>query len=154
MQTKTIFIILGVVGVCLILCVGCGGIAFFFGIGRVRDAADRQQRMNDLKQVVLAAHSFHNMNRRMPANANELQGSFLPPGSASNRLRSGEIEMVWNALPFGQQPQGTSGVIYAWDTKPAGNGMRLVGFMDGMADQISESDFLNKPKAATKMTKQ
>jgi hypothetical protein len=118
---------------------------FFFALPRIRGAAERQQSANDLKQVSLAMHSFYDVNKKMPARAEDF-GRFLDSGAVMDRLRKGEIEVVWNALPPHQQPGGR-GVVYAWDTKVFAGGVRNVVYMDGLVEAITESEFQQKPKA-------
>lgn len=148
MQTKTILIILGVFALCLLMCAGCAVGGIFYGIGRVREAADRTKRMNDLREVAMAAHSFHDAHKRMPGNLEDLR-PYLFGGAAASRVAGGEIEVVWNALPFKDQPLGTSTVVYAWETKPLSSGDRLVAFMDGSTRMMTESEFQAAAKAAT-----
>jgi hypothetical protein len=153
MQNKTIFIIIGVVAGCFFLGAICCVAGIFLAVPKLRDAADRAQRKNDLKQVVQAMHNYHSQHNKMPTNANDLQ-PFLLGSPVSDRLRRGEIEVVWNAARLTEQSNGTSNVIYAWDTKPAGNGSRLVVMMDGMALELTEAEFQTKPKAAKVKTGQ
>jgi hypothetical protein len=144
---KTLYIILGAVGGVLLLCCGCGGIGGFFALRGIRSAADLQVRLNDLREVSMAAHSHYDAKKAMPASADDLR-PFLSPGSkAADRIKSGEIEVVWNALPYPQQTQGTANVIYAWETKKGSDGRWLVVDMSGFAEIISDANFQAKPKA-------
>jgi hypothetical protein len=155
MEKKTLIIIGSIVAGVLVLGTCCCGVGIFFAITKIRDAAqdvaDRQQRLNDLKQITLAMHNCHDEKKRMPASVDDL-APYLLTGSAVNRLRSGDIDVVWNALPPPKQLSGTSTVIYAWDTKPSAKGLRLVCYMDGFADAITESEFQSKPKALSTKT--
>jgi hypothetical protein len=153
METKTILIILGIVGGVLLLGCGCAGVGMFFVVGRLRDAAERQQRQNDLKEVGLAMHQHYDGLRRMPANVEDFQPYLLLSPAVMDRLRKGEIVVVLNALPMLEQQAGTNNVLYAWDTKPVSGGMRVVAFMDGSTRVVTEAEFQNLPKAATSKAK-
>jgi hypothetical protein len=120
-------------------------------VQKVREAADRTTHMNDLQQVGLAIYSYYDANKQMPANANDLKPllSIVP----AQRLRDGEIEVIWNAAPFADEDRGKSNVIVGWDTKPAANGERLVLFMDACVRTMSEDAFRNTPKVRTQMKK-
>jgi hypothetical protein len=153
METKTIVIIVGAIGGVLLLGCACAGVGVFFMIQKVRDAAEREQRANDLKQVALAMHSHYDITKRMPATVEDFQTQLQVSPQVMNRLRQGEIVVVLDALPPTQQTAGTSNVLYAWDTKPAPGGVRLVAYMDGSTRILTESEFQNAPKAATSKAK-
>ena len=148
MQKKTLFIVLGLVVGGLGLCGCCGVGGFFFALPRIREAAERQQSATDLRQISVAMLNFYDVNKRMPAKAEDLD-RFLEGGPVMQRLRKGEIEVVWNALPAHQQPGGRGNVVYAWDTKVFSGGVRNVLYMDGVVEAISESEFQQKAKAQT-----
>jgi hypothetical protein len=149
MQNKTIFIILGVIGGTLVLCGCCGVVGFFLAVPKIREAAERTNRLNDLKQVSLQAQNFYDANKRMPANAEDLR-MYLENGPVFTRLKAGEIEVVWKAEGPTNQPKGSSAVLYAWYARPEANGTRLAVFMDGTAKILTEAEFQNTPKAAKK----
>src|SRR6516225_9658235 len=76
-------------------------------VQRVREAADRTQRMNDLKAIGLSFHSVMDEKKRGPAGVDELV-SFLGPASREEaRLRKGEITMIWNAARAVDQPDNS-----------------------------------------------
>jgi hypothetical protein len=158
MQKNTILIIVGVVGGFLVLCAGCSGITIF-AVARVlqsgaentlkkeKENKDRRERLDYLKEVGMALHIHNDARQRPPANLEEMLPYVTDP-RVKERLKSGEIEVVWGAKRIMDQPGGSSNVIYAWDTKAAADGKRLVLFMDMSTRELSESEFQNKPKAA------
>ena len=154
-MSKNAWIILGVVaGVGLLSCACCGIGGFFFAIPKIREAADRTKRLNELKIVGLAIASFQDANKRGPANLDELgpQLRLFSP-EVEQRIRKGEIVVVWNAGGFIEQPQGGSQVLIAWESKPEPNGSRLVVYMDSHAEILTEQEFQQKPKAALRTKK-
>jgi len=151
MEKKTLFIILGVVGGVLLFGCACAGVGMIFVVGRVRQA-DRDVRLNDLKEVALAMHNYHEAFRRTPANIEDFQPFLQLSSRVMDRLRKGEIVVVLDALPLPNQTGGTANVIYAWDTRPAAGDVRLVAFMDGSTRALTEAEFQNTPKALTAKT--
>jgi hypothetical protein len=150
-MNKTVWIILAVVGVLLVFsCLACGVGVVFFVVPGLRNAADRQVRLNDLKEVALAVHACMDDKKRGPANADEL-ATYLR-AQVVERVRKGEIEVVWNAARQMEQKEGTSNVLIAWDTRTDG-GQRLVVFLDGFTRIMQEAEFASKPKARTTSSK-
>ena len=144
MEQKNLFIVLGIAAVCLVLCAGLGG---FMVYRVVKPEIDRDQRQQDLQEIADAMQDHDSAMGRTPANLAELQGHLTDPGVA-DRIRKGEIQVVWRAARDVDQPGGASSVIYAWETNPNSDGKRMVVFMDGTAQEISESEFQAIPKAA------
>ena len=101
-----LFVILGVLGVCLLVCCGGGFMLYRFGSTQVKTAQTRAQAINHLKMIGVALHNYH-----------DTYGSF-PPAVVSDAdgkpLYSGRVLL----LPFLEQ-----GNIYqqfdkekAWDS--------------------------------------
>ena len=121
-------------------------------VQRVREAAERTQRMNELKAIGLAFHSVMDEKKRGPASIEELV-SFLGPNSREvTRLRNGEITVIWNAARWGDQPDDRANLLLGWETSPdpIRQGERLVVFLDGHVDWMTEQQFQQAPKARTK----
>jgi hypothetical protein len=148
---SAVWIVLAVlfgIGLFIVL-IACGIGLLVPAVQRVREAADRTRRMNDLQQVGVAIHSYYNANKQMPAKADDLKPFLAAP--TEKRLLSGEIEVIWNAEPSPEQNAGKSKVIIGWDTAPAFGGNHLVLFSDGEVQQLSDDAFRNAPKAKTQM---
>jgi hypothetical protein len=107
------------------------------------------RRLDALKSVALGIERFGDTHLRTPADLNELK-PFLEDDVALDRIRKGDIAVVWNAELGRVQEAGSSSVLIAWETQPTSDGKRLVVFMDALARPISESEFLKTPKAKTK----
>jgi hypothetical protein len=137
-------------------CCACGGIGYFALMVMARvdhdkklhEAGEQASRLRDLKEIALAMENCNSAFRRTPANLDELK-PYFDGGTPEARIRKGEIEVVWNALPPDQQDAGSSNVLYAWETQPDAKGQRLVVFMDGSARQVSDDEFRSRPKART-----
>jgi hypothetical protein len=149
-SNKTLWIVLGAVGAFLLL--SCCGAAVLIGllvpaVQKVREAADRTMKLNELSMVGIGIHTYYDANNhRMPADVNDIQ-AFVGNPAVVAHIRSGEIEVIWNAVGLLEENRGTGNVIIAWNTVPTADGMRLVLFMDGAVAAITESDFQKRPKA-------
>jgi len=114
---------------------------------KIEDAKKRMQRGHDLKQVVLAAYSFRGDHHKMPANADDLQPYLKEYPDSMKGLKSGEIEVVWNARTPEDQIQKSNTLLYAWETTAIEDGMLIVAFIDGSVRSVSEAEFQSTPKA-------
>jgi prepilin-type N-terminal cleavage/methylation domain-containing protein/prepilin-type processing-associated H-X9-DG protein len=84
-------------------------------VQKVREAANRARCQNNLKQIGIALHNYHNS-----------MGSF-PPGSVTNASNINNYYGVWTIylLPFIEQPalyKGYNFSLLNWDTTNAGQG--------------------------------
>jgi hypothetical protein len=147
-SNNTLWIVLGAIGGVLVLgCLVCAGVGYFVYTGAtkaVREAADRTQRSNDLKQLGIAMHNYHDDRKQFPAKLDDLG---LLDSKVREHVRNGDIEVIWDAGKILSYTEGTSNVILAWDTKALPNGDRLVLFMDGSVRPVTASEFQTQPKA-------
>jgi hypothetical protein len=148
MEKRNLLILVGAVGVCLMLFLVCGGIGAFFFFRAIKDEIDRDDSEQDLAEIASAMEDHLQQKGRTPANLAELQAHLTEPHIAE-RIRKGEIQVVWSALRAADQPRGGGSVIYAWEAKAGSNGRRMVVFMDAMTRELSESEFQNTQKAMT-----
>ena len=65
-RSSTPWIVLGAVLVVIVVSCGVGGVGgLFYAVGNVRDSAARLQSQNNLKQIAIAMHNYHDANGRM-----------------------------------------------------------------------------------------
>jgi hypothetical protein len=153
-KSSSAWVILAIVGgVLVVSCLGCGLVAALLvmpAFQKVRDAAQRAERSNDMKQIAIAIYNFMEAKNQGPSNVNDLI-PYLGGGKVEARLRSEEIKVLWNLAPKNQQIDGTSNVIFAWENQPdSASGQRLVAYMDGRVDWVPEAKFPQTPKARVK----
>ena len=145
---KTWIILAVVAGALLASCACCipVGIGLLLpAVQKVREAAERTVRKTELSQVGVAIHSFHDSKKQMPANVDDL-APFLD-AKVAERIRKGEIMVIWNAVPLKDENRGLNNVTIAWDTQPVVLNQRLVLFMDASVQTITEDQFRTMPKA-------
>src|SRR5215212_3912548 len=63
-------LVLGILGAVLLLCCGGGGLVAYLLSDKIGlDAQDRKVSNNNLKQIGLGIHNYHDVNNRMPSNS-------------------------------------------------------------------------------------
>jgi hypothetical protein len=129
------------------LMVACGN-----PFAKVRQASERMNYMNDMKQIALAMHNYHDSKGKMPKNANELIAAVpeLQGSTAGSRLMSDEITMVWGGWKLNDQTQGTSITVMGWSMSPVFNGNVGVIYADGSVMQVPPADFANAQRPVFK----
>ena len=131
----TVSLILGVVALLL----GCGGVA------RVREAAARAKKVNQLKQVGLAYHNFQDNTNKPPAGAADLLPLLTADPEAAQALQSGDIVVLWGAKVPADFPQGTSVTVLGYDKDvPTKGGPVLLG--DGAVQTMTLAEFNAAPR--------
>jgi hypothetical protein len=63
---STMLVILAVIGVLGLVCCGGVGALFFYGRSQVQVASKRMQSTNNLKQIGIALHNYHDMHGSLP----------------------------------------------------------------------------------------
>src|SRR5262245_4086406 len=103
---------------------------------------------NDLKQLGLAYHAFHDANNKGPANAEELAPFFENSKKLLDHLKSKRIEFFYN-VRITDMTEGTANTILAYEKElPSKGGFALYG--DGTVRKLSADEF----KKATLAKKQ
>lgn len=119
-KIAVILLIIGGVAVCcLCMPIGIGVALMFPAITKVQESAARTQSINNLKNVGLSFHGFHDMNKRLPFNGSDLP----PPNQPGAKYNSAAIagnpmsgSWAFQILPFIDQehlyrnPDRTSGI--------------------------------------------
>jgi hypothetical protein len=128
---------------CALLSIACGAAA------KVREAADRATRSNDLKQIALAYMSFCTKNSKGPANADELSKDQPEATVALQRVKSGEFTILWGVNLDNQRlfdVNGRSITVLGYEsTVPASGGLVLM--CDGAVQGMTAAEFKAKPQA-------
>lgn len=121
-----------------LLAIACGG---------VRQAAERQKKQNDLKQIALGYLNYCDANRKGPANANDL-APYVEHDPVLLQKMTGEYTVIWgvNLNEPAQFENGLSGTILAYETTAPTSG-GVVVMCDGATRMMSASEFNAAPKA-------
>lgn len=120
-------------------------VALLPGCGRVQQAAQRQQRSNQLKAIGLAYHNCNDDLQRGPANADELRKYLAGFEDAYQAVQSGDIVVFWNARVPADFPQGLGNTVLAHDKGvPANGGLVLMG--DGSTRTMTAAEFAAAPR--------
>jgi hypothetical protein len=154
-DNKTSWVTIGSIGAgfLMIFCCLCGAGGYIVGKGILlggaqraeKEKAERQQMLNDLRSVATGVMRHTDATKRGPANVDELAPHAEDP-PAIDRVRKGEIQVIWNASRKEDQPSGSNALV-AWATQPANNGNRLVVNLDCIAKEVSEAEFQTMAKA-------
>jgi hypothetical protein len=120
------------------------------GCGRIRSAADRTRKSNDLKQLGLMYHSYIDANQKGPASADELMKMASDPGSRAvvQMVKDGKYVLIWGAtiVAMRNNPQGSTGTVLGYEaTAPTSGGLVLMG--DGSVPIMTAAEFAKAPKA-------
>ena len=136
-RLMTVSLILGVVALLL----GCGGVA------KVREAAARAKKVNQLKQVGLAYHNFQDNNIKPPAGAADLLPLLKADPETAQALQSGDIVVLWGAKVPADFPQGTSVTVLGYDKDvPTKGGPVLLGDASVQTMTVAEFNAAPRPK--------
>jgi hypothetical protein len=121
------------------------------GCGRIKNAADRAKKSNDLKQLGLMYHSYIDANRKGPASADELMTAMAgEPGAKAvvQMVKDGKYVLIWGTTIAEMQknPQGSTGTVLGYEaTAPTAGGLVLMG--DGAVQNMTAAELAAAPKA-------
>jgi hypothetical protein len=120
------------------------------GCGRVRQAADRAKKSNDLKQLGLMYHSYLDANHKGPASADELMTMASDPGAKAvvQMVKDGKYVLIWGTTIAEMQknPQGSTGTVLGYEAgAPTAGGLVLMG--DASVRNMTAAEFAAAPKA-------
>jgi hypothetical protein len=125
---------------------------------KVREAADRTKRSNELKMIGLCCLQYHDEKRTFPPDQQTLQQwaqqMFPEAVPAIQKTGPGGQYTVaygpWR-LPKDFEPQGAGGTVLGYESQPSPQG-RLVLTADGAVRMMNEAEFAAaaRPKGAKK----
>ena len=156
---STMLLILGIVGVVAVCCVctpiGIAAAIFFPAIQGVRETAARTQSTNNLKNLTLGFHAYHDMNKHFPFNGSNIAvaGVSYSATAKANDPRSGS--WAFQICPFIDQP-GTFATANRNDVIPTllcpgrGRPLREVSNGGGAWTDYHINGYLNDPNQASK----
>jgi hypothetical protein len=138
--------LLGIVTALAVLCcvLACGATA------KVREAADRQKRMNDMKQVAIATYNYEAANGTFPPD----QQTFIAWAQKSEPqavaiVQSGKYTFVYAKVRVADVTEGMSNVVMGYDNQPSAAG-RVVLMGDGATRMMTEAEFQAAPRLKAK----
>ncbi len=120
------------------------------GCGRIKNAADRAKKSNDLKQLGLMYHNYIDTNRKGPASADELMTMVSDPGSKAvvQMVKDGKYVLLWGTTitEMQQNPGGASGTVLGYEAgTPTAGGLVLMG--DASVRNMTAAELAAAPKA-------
>src|SRR5579872_3279028 len=120
------------------------------GCGRVRDAADRAKKTNDLKQLGLMYHNYVDTNKKGPASADDLKSvtGSQQEQAVVQMVKDGKYVLLWGTtIPEMQKnPGGASGTVLGYEASaPTADGLVLMG--DASVRAMTAAEFAAAPKA-------
>jgi hypothetical protein len=120
------------------------------GCGRVRDAADRAKKSNDLKQLGLMYHNYILTNKKGPASADDLKSVTGSPQEQAvvQMVKDGKYVLVWGTTIAEMQknPGGSTGTVLGYEASvPTAGGLVLMG--DASVRNMTAAEFAAAPKA-------
>jgi hypothetical protein len=101
--------------------------------------ADERVTANDLKQIGLAYHAFHDANNRGPANPEQLAPFFENSKKLLDHFKTKRIEFFYN-VRIVDMTEGTANTVLAYEKDtPTKGGYALYG--DGSVRKLSAEQF-------------
>jgi hypothetical protein len=141
-----------IIGLCVgggVLLLICGGVLLALLVPatqKVRVAAERTMKSNELKQIGLAYHEHHDRFKKPPAGPEDLK-PFIEKFDAGvyEKLKAGEYVFIYN-VGLKDMPMGSATIMGYHRDVPAQGGPVLFG--DGSVRNLSVQEFRAAPQAA------
>jgi hypothetical protein len=120
-------------------------------LGKIQQAAERARRANDLRQLAILYHNFHDAKNRGPASADELMTLAADPQEKSvvQAAKDGQYVVIWG-VNIGEVARGGAGMsqtVLAYEKDvPTSGGM--VATVDGNVTNMTAAEFQAAPRAA------
>ncbi len=139
-------ILVSVIGGVVLLC-GCCGVGGFIGLQRMREAAVKTQRKNQLLAIGLAYFDYVKTHeQRAPAKAEDLRPLLTETPGAYEALADGSVVFVYGISPDEMVPPGPEGFpVLAYDKNTPESGGWVV-YANGEVEQVTAAEFASKPK--------
>jgi hypothetical protein len=124
-------------------------VALIMGCGGIQQAAQRAKKRNELMEIGLSYHNFHDQNNKSPSGPADLQQVLLSPDAAAD-LNAGTLVVVWDAdWDAMMKGKGLPAYVMGYESSAPANG-GLVLMFDGSVNQVTAAEFNALPKAPTK----
>jgi hypothetical protein len=122
-------------------------LACMLACGAFSGSAANQRVANDLKQLAIAYHNFHDSHARGPASAAEWNKMAASPDDKAliSAVAAGEYVFYWN-VKFTALTAGTATTVLGYEKQvPTAGG--LVVMADGAVVTLTPQEFASAPKA-------
>lgn len=114
----------------------------------VRQAAQKQKKMNELKAIGIAYHNYVDANAKAPTAATDLKPYLQGFPEAERMLADGTVVFLYGVKP-NEMPQGSSLTVVAYEAQaPTSGGIVLLG--DGSVKTVTANEFQGLSKAEVK----
>lgn len=145
-----ILIVLGVIGLLSICCIG-GGVALLLpAIEGARQAAQRAESNNDLRELGLAYHNYRDQFGKPPASWDELSSSGLIGTATMQKLQAQNLTVAWGT-DFNQMMNGTSEFILAYPSGAETPPLVPVLMGDGSVQNVEPDELQRRLSAQAQM---
>jgi len=129
----------------------CLMLASVFIITGCSGGRDRAIRMNHLKQIGLAYHTYYQDALKGPSKPDDLANHLENDQNILNLMRSGEVVVIWNiSFPeVSRMAAGSAGTVLGYEKAVPEKGGFVV-FVDGVVKDVTADEFKSLPKATPK----
>ena len=119
--------------------------------GLEHELASLAKRKNDLAQVGIAMHNYHETNKTLPPDKQAFV-DFLQKSdpSTASIVNGGQYTFYYAKVPPPALTEGTHTVVVRGANQTGSDGRRLVLFADNHVDLLNDAEFNAKPKLKDK----